>query len=410
MANEPAERLKIGDVILKELEEISKRRPQTESTLPADSAKWVEACHEKKLFGISISGGGIRSATFGLGVLQGLAEKKLLDKADYISTVSGGGYIGGWLQGIRRRIPDRDPLTNKIPKPSAKDPITFLRKYSNYLAPREGLSADRMVIPLIWFRNTILNQTIIVSAFAALFLLLPWLGNGLRALATSAECWPAKVLAVLTLTLGYAAIHGMCGRLRWTVKREMEQDDQDTKDKATPAKRQEAAEDEARQRKSNRTSGPLWVTAGLFLAILFMVLTLAAHGGYFGGLGYIGLGIGFVLLWTCHFALQLGGGFRKWYLWRRQPLPETASTGNSEASLAKTNSKYSAWFHLFWNLRSVCLFHRDPVASDHRTFPVVEPFVSIWQPRYHRLCASALLDRPDHGRWLANRANGKRLP
>jgi hypothetical protein len=42
---------------------------------------------------VCISGGGIRSATFGLGVLQGLARHDLLEQFDYISTVSGGGYI-----------------------------------------------------------------------------------------------------------------------------------------------------------------------------------------------------------------------------------------------------------------------------------------------------------------------------
>jgi hypothetical protein len=44
-----------------------------------------------------ISGGGIRSATFGLGIPQGLARCGLLNKFHYLSTVSGGGYIGSWL-------------------------------------------------------------------------------------------------------------------------------------------------------------------------------------------------------------------------------------------------------------------------------------------------------------------------
>src|SRR4051794_23754796 len=52
---------------------------------------------EMHLAGLSISGGGIRSATFALGLLQGLAELKVLRHFDYISTVSGGGYIGSWL-------------------------------------------------------------------------------------------------------------------------------------------------------------------------------------------------------------------------------------------------------------------------------------------------------------------------
>ena len=53
----------------------------------------IHACHPKRA-GLCLSGGGIRSATFGLGVLQSLARLQLLDKFDYLSTVSGGGYIG----------------------------------------------------------------------------------------------------------------------------------------------------------------------------------------------------------------------------------------------------------------------------------------------------------------------------
>src|SRR5579859_661228 len=49
------------------------------------------------LVGLAFSGGGIRSATFNLGILQALAKAQLLRSFDYISTVSGGGYIGSWL-------------------------------------------------------------------------------------------------------------------------------------------------------------------------------------------------------------------------------------------------------------------------------------------------------------------------
>ena len=49
------------------------------------------------LAGLALSGGGIRSATFNLGILQALAEVGKLRRFDYLSTVSGGGYIGGWL-------------------------------------------------------------------------------------------------------------------------------------------------------------------------------------------------------------------------------------------------------------------------------------------------------------------------
>src|SRR5205814_9959315 len=46
---------------------------------------------------LCISGGGIRSATVGLGVWQGLARCGLLNEDQYLSTVCGGGYLGGWF-------------------------------------------------------------------------------------------------------------------------------------------------------------------------------------------------------------------------------------------------------------------------------------------------------------------------
>ena len=183
-------------VIEKELVEIDHRRsarkqPQNHSPV---GETWQEKCHDKRLFGICISGGGIRSATFALGVLQGLAKKGLLQSADYVSTVSGGGYIGSWLQRILKdpinpssgnagegnsSSPDQlyEPLIRDVPGRASEDPITFLRKYSNYLAPRRGFSLDTLLIPVIWSRNTILNQLIIVAAFLAALLVAFWPGR-----------------------------------------------------------------------------------------------------------------------------------------------------------------------------------------------------------------------------------------
>lgn len=47
--------------------------------------------------GLALSGGGIRSATFSLGVLIALGRRNLLPQFDYLSTVSGGGYLGSFL-------------------------------------------------------------------------------------------------------------------------------------------------------------------------------------------------------------------------------------------------------------------------------------------------------------------------
>ena len=50
--------------------------------------------------GLALSGGGIRSATLNLGVLQALARRRVLPQFDYLSTVSGGGYIGAALSSL----------------------------------------------------------------------------------------------------------------------------------------------------------------------------------------------------------------------------------------------------------------------------------------------------------------------
>jgi hypothetical protein len=51
----------------------------------------------RDLVGLSLSGGGNRSASFNLGLIQALYERGLLRHIDYLSTVSGGGYAGACL-------------------------------------------------------------------------------------------------------------------------------------------------------------------------------------------------------------------------------------------------------------------------------------------------------------------------
>src|SRR4026209_283368 len=77
-------------------------RPEVKAV---EKARVIGSGPERPLVGLSFSGGGIRSATFNLGVLQALRSLGVFAKIDYLSTVSGGGYIGGGVQGIlpRRR-------------------------------------------------------------------------------------------------------------------------------------------------------------------------------------------------------------------------------------------------------------------------------------------------------------------
>src|SRR5271165_2239194 len=137
------------------------------------------AAPDKNAIGLAFSGGGIRSATFNLGILQALAKSELLHKFDYLSTVSGGGYIGGWLMawmkhqeiGIKE-IEERLSAPPKSPQQGADQPeVHFLRDYSNYLTPRKGLlGADFWAFVASYLRNTMLNQMILVLALLSLLL------------------------------------------------------------------------------------------------------------------------------------------------------------------------------------------------------------------------------------------------
>ena len=77
------------------------------------------------LIGLAISGGGIRSASFALGVLQSLDKNNKLRSIDYLSTVSGGGYIGAWLSANCKRTADLNEearQNNYPPKPGWQPP------------------------------------------------------------------------------------------------------------------------------------------------------------------------------------------------------------------------------------------------------------------------------------------------
>src|SRR5262249_7401365 len=154
--------------------------------------------------------GGIRSATFALGILESLRRCGLLKTVDLLSTVSGGGYIGAWLTASCER--HRDWLE---PEADWTKSIAHLRRYSNYLSPKLGFfSADTWSMATIWFRNTLLIQITVILAIACA-LLLP------RPLFEVFEHWPlagnGRWLTVLLFVFGIVGVAG--NELRLTTDR-----------------------------------------------------------------------------------------------------------------------------------------------------------------------------------------------
>jgi GNAT superfamily N-acetyltransferase len=108
----------------------------------------------KDLYGLALSGGGIRSATFNLGLLQGLNRLGLLASFDYVSTVSGGGYLGGFwtrwrdVTGRAKSFPSGD-VPPDCPEPRE---VRNLREFSNFLTPKLGVfsfDTGRMLVTAV---------------------------------------------------------------------------------------------------------------------------------------------------------------------------------------------------------------------------------------------------------------------
>jgi hypothetical protein len=157
-------------VLMEELTRIRDIRAQKKKHYPSLQS-------DARLAGLALSGGGIRSAAFNLGVLQAFANADRLHRFDYLSTVSGGGYIGSaltwfltdrWLYSEKkgRRFgtgKDDHPLGRKLAgakTSTSNNRIDHIRGFGNYLRPSRELwtgSAAALLlqnmtfVTLMWF-------------------------------------------------------------------------------------------------------------------------------------------------------------------------------------------------------------------------------------------------------------------
>lgn len=122
------------EVFAAELQEIGRRWDQVypDSTRRRDNGQEnnTKPSVDRQLFGIGFSGGGIRSAAINLGISQALSKCGVFDHLDYMSTVSGGGYLGSSLSTLMR---SREKLCSEIAGTvsiKAKDEQTVIVKPS----------------------------------------------------------------------------------------------------------------------------------------------------------------------------------------------------------------------------------------------------------------------------------------
>jgi hypothetical protein len=132
------------------------------------------------IVGVALSGGGIRSATFCLGVFQALAHFRLLSKVDYLSTVSGGGYFGAFLGRLFSRAEvtttaDVEELLSAAPGGTGKpakgallDVVGWLRENGRYLSPNGA--GDLLLGGAAFLRNWVAMQIVLLTFLVMLFL------------------------------------------------------------------------------------------------------------------------------------------------------------------------------------------------------------------------------------------------
>lgn len=167
-----------------------------------------------KPVGLAISGGGIRSATFGLGVVQGLARAGVLRRIDYLSTVSGGGFIGSflgrlflrqWIQvpkagdaqpaegRVERHALSGDTVAERVEevlRDSSRKPIDWLRENGRYLSPNGA--GDLLLAFSAVLRNWVAIHIVLATFVLTILLLLQGLRLILPRAGRSAWFWPFR--------------------------------------------------------------------------------------------------------------------------------------------------------------------------------------------------------------------------
>jgi hypothetical protein len=161
---------------------LNKKREERGEPVRPELADGSEHAREViEAVGLALSGGGMRSAAVCLGALQALNHNDALRNVDYLSTVSGGGYIGCSLTatmtksggefvfGTEPSNPASKPLTREI---SDTEAVGHLRNYSNYLMPdgfRDVVTAAAIVV-----RGLIANLGLILPMLLLLAMLTIW--------------------------------------------------------------------------------------------------------------------------------------------------------------------------------------------------------------------------------------------
>ena len=111
--------------------------------------------------GVALSGGGIRSATFCLGLFQALARQRLIRRVDYLSTVSGGGYFGGFLGAAFSRAEATPDTVEEELANNHSWAVKWLRENGRFLSPNGA--GDNWLSAAVALRNWTALQIVLLT-------------------------------------------------------------------------------------------------------------------------------------------------------------------------------------------------------------------------------------------------------
>ncbi len=159
----PAPQLReFGDIFVDEYRDIHARNPHLAGGRPANQSPSVD----HGLTGIALSGGGIRSATFSLGVLQAISAAGILPRINYLSTVSGGGYIGTAMSVGMSTSGGKFPFSQTGGDIGETPETRHLRDNSRYLVPN-GLPSVISAF-VIYLRGIAMNVLVVLPLILVL--------------------------------------------------------------------------------------------------------------------------------------------------------------------------------------------------------------------------------------------------
>ncbi|MEZ5830648.1 MAG: patatin-like phospholipase family protein [Dongiaceae bacterium] len=183
------------------------------------------------VFGLALSGGGIRSASFALGLLQALYGFGVFEKFHYLSTVSGGGYIGGALtyfrnaftgfgadwfpfgylrrrtdtvqvqpMGARTAAPDED-VGEAGGNARARKIVAYLRQHGSYMTPSRLFGGPALIAGVLrCMVSTLLPYLAILAGVFGLLVSIGFFARGPEsASGIFLAAWPAGIAIVVAL-------------------------------------------------------------------------------------------------------------------------------------------------------------------------------------------------------------------